>query len=116
MLKAQASGTLQPVPLDVCRICQFVWFDPREFAEVGSFKVHQPRRRTEPVDRPLNQEAKEKLALWQVKQMAERQREEASPDTWQYLPGMLGLPVEVESDGSSWVFISRLKVSPMYLL
>ena len=72
--------------LDVCQKCQFIWFDPAELERIPLTKTPEG----------LPPAAKEKLAMAQVRELV-RQKEESvhSPEIgWQYLAGLLGLPVE----------------------
>jgi membrane associated rhomboid family serine protease len=79
------------VALDVCRACQFVWFDPREFEAMPPAPVP-----VVPVDR-TPQAVKEAVAIMQVQQMARRQAEaEPELDDLRSLPALLGLPVETD--------------------
>lgn len=85
--------------LDVCRRCQFVWFDPHEFESLPP----EPRERVEP-DLPM--ESREKVAMARIKhaeewdrQQMETQIEGPPPDDpWKWIPAMLGMPVEEEVD------------------
>lgn len=85
--------------IDVCVRCQFVWFDRDEFEDLP--KIDQPKT----YEDTLPPEARQKLAVLEVEQMAERARDEAEEDPpdsmWQYMAGFFGLPVEVESQGPS---------------
>ena len=83
-----ATGSLT---LDVCRACQFVWFDPREFEVMPPASL-----KPVPVDR-TPQAVKEAVAIAQVEQMARQQAEE-EPDLtdWRNIPALLGIPVETE--------------------
>ena len=87
----QASGPAPAAPtLDVCRLCQFVWFDPREFAQL-------PPLPPPPAEPELPPEARQALAMVQVELIAERAREAPQPaDEWKIVAGVLGLPVEWE--------------------
>lgn len=82
--------------LDVCRNCQSIWFDPTELE-----RIPLPETKEE-----LPQAAKEKLALMQIRKEEERigqiyrpgGKSVHSPETgWQYLAGLLGLPVELDA-------------------
>jgi len=85
--------------LDLCRPCQFVWFDPREFETIPPV----PPATAKP-ELPL--EAREKMAMAQLKMQEEieKQRglgkisEETPEEPWQWIPGVLGLPVEENVD------------------
>lgn len=82
---------LEALVLDVCRACQFVWFDPREFEAMPSRPVP-----VKPVDR-TPQAAREAIAIMQAGQLAKRQVE-AEPDWGELrnIPTLLGMPVELE--------------------
>lgn len=82
--------------LDVCTVCQFVWFDRNEYAALPGIQK-QPAW-----GENLPQEARERLALLEVEAIREKARdssiEECLPDAWwQWIPGVLGMPV-VEDD------------------
>ena len=79
------------IQLDVCKVCQFVWFDAQEFERM-------------PVAKPLLAEhsklrspASEAVALYEVKRMAEEAEESGPSETWQHVPAIFGLPVECDS-------------------
>lgn len=93
MAEVPSGGEQKPAFLDVCTICQFVWFDRNEYTALPG--------RPEPVDPKtmLPPAAREKLALIEID--AIRQQAEDSnwggnaPDTWwQWIPALLGMPVE----------------------
>ncbi len=83
------------INLDICRSCQFLWFDPHEFEQLPE----KP-----PVSKPETEippKVREQMALLEVHSIAERARESDSDDeqpdeAWKWLPAMLGLPVEHE--------------------
>ena len=79
---------------DVCKICQFVWFDPKEYEAVPSRPGGY-----QPGDTTLPQAAREALALHRVEQIAEQARAaDRSPDeTWKTVPALFGFPVESET-------------------
>lgn len=92
------------VLLDVCSRCQFVWFDAGEYAQLPQIKVARSP------EQDLPPEAREKMALWKVRELEELARAESSTDGpeefWQYIPAFLGMPVEVDPDAHSanaWV-------------
>ena len=79
---------------DVCKICHFVWFDPREYEAVpAASQVQQMNEAT------LPQAARETLALYQVQRIAEQAKDaDPSPDaTWKTIPALFGFPVESET-------------------
>jgi membrane associated rhomboid family serine protease len=77
----------QPLKLDVCKPCAAIWFDPNELEVV-------------PIPTPdgaeLSEKARELLALMKLKSLDEHAATaDATPDeAWQWLPFLLGLPVE----------------------
>jgi membrane associated rhomboid family serine protease len=78
------------IQLDVCRVCQFVWFDAQEFEQMPLAPVIQ----AEP---QLPQAAREALALYQVKRLEESVAETGPPSEWQHVPAIFGMPVECDS-------------------
>lgn len=82
--------------LDVCTICQFIWFDMGEFETLPNIlkETHQV-----PL---LSEEAKEKLGLWELEKLKERERIKNmrggnAAEDWHWIPGILGLPVELDA-------------------
>ena len=68
MAEVDVPAGQQPVLLDVCAGCQFVWFDPREFEQL-------PVQTREPTERErLPEKAREAIAMVQLKREAERAR------------------------------------------
>ena len=82
--------------LDVCKICQFVWFDPQEFEAAPK---PEPTQCT-PEKPALPQAAREAIALAEVQRMGERARaNDTEPDeTWKTIPALFGMPVESDTD------------------
>lgn len=90
-----------PVVLDVCTRCQFVWFDGGEYDAVAlpppAASVHGE----------LSPEARKALARLKVEGQAEIARAkdtsflmddgEGPAASWQTIPGVLGVPVEIEA-------------------
>ena len=69
------------IKVEVCRICEFVWFD------TGETQTLQPRPLPKPKPQVvLPQEAREAIALAKVQQLAEQARgsdfDSAPPDEW----------------------------------
>jgi membrane associated rhomboid family serine protease/Zn-finger nucleic acid-binding protein len=81
--------------LDVCKLCQFVWFDPGELQSMPP-APEDPRKTRE---QALPQEAREAIALYEVKKIGERARDEdPCPDAeWKTVPALFGFPVETDS-------------------
>ena len=94
MAKVQTSTSCSEMTLDVCPSCPAIWFDALEYQAVG----HEPP----PVrmEARMSPEQREKYAILRVQQMAQQEQEAdplAPPDEfWQWLPGLLGLPVELD--------------------
>jgi len=91
-----ASETLK---LDVCRRCEFVWFDVTEYESIPP-PPPKPKDPWHVEEKELPQAAREALAIYKVQQIAEQEREEhPEPDAnWKTVPALLGLPVEMDSD------------------
>jgi membrane associated rhomboid family serine protease len=97
--------------LDVCRRCYIFWFDPKEFERVPVIpQVARPApsialdaagdARKPSSSMPLPAAAVEALAIQRAATETERLKSSgwgtAGPDAWwQWIPGLLGLPVEV---------------------
>ena len=83
--------------VDVCRPCQFAWFDP------GEFEAETDHRRPAAPDPSLAQRdarLREVVAVEQARRLGEITREtDAEPDEgWKRALGYLGLPVELDPD------------------
>ena len=87
------------VRLDVCRSCQFIWFDPDELEQLPA----RPRQASE--EERLPEKVREQMAMRDIELVARKERlddlstmaggGELTPDEpWQWIPGVLGLPVE----------------------
>jgi membrane associated rhomboid family serine protease/Zn-finger nucleic acid-binding protein len=93
MIEVRSAGP-QADLLEVCRPCEFVWFDPQEYEE------SPPAPPAAPVP-ALPQKAREAMALYEVDKIAEQARSEVGdyPDNlWECVPAVFGLPVEIEED------------------
>lgn len=89
MLTVQVNGEA----LDTCKVCQFVWFDPGEFELTPLLPPPKPKVE----EKELPQAAKEMLAMYEVKRLAEEAGPEPADD-WKMIPAVLGLPVERDDD------------------
>ena len=98
MLEVAVSPAEDSLKLDVCKRCQFVWFDPGEL-ESAPPAPPQPRKADECEESRLPQEAREALAIYQAQQIGVQARaEDPSPDaSWKTIPALFGLPVESET-------------------
>ncbi len=82
--------------LDLCTLCQTVWFDAEEYESLPK-KIREVR-----TDERLPPEAREQLAILKIREI--QQRAEAGSDDaewWQWIVGFFGLPVESEASGES---------------
>jgi membrane associated rhomboid family serine protease/Zn-finger nucleic acid-binding protein len=82
------------VTLDVCTSCRTVWFDRTELRHISAA--------ASPPEPALSQKAREAVALNEVNRIrelaAEPQDDAPAPDAvWKYIPGLLGMPVEMEN-------------------
>lgn len=104
-LKGMAEVTLRTPDgyqeLDVCRPCNFVWFDPGEYHALAS-SVRGPspgESLRDAAEAPLRDPraieavARMKLAQHQEAKQAARRTPDAG---WKWLPGLLGMPVEFD--------------------
>lgn len=80
--------------LDLCRSCQLVWFDAGELASLPP-----PPPPPEPPP-PLPPEVRERLAQLKIEKLRSAATE-APAAWWQWLPGVLGLPVELNQSAVS---------------
>ena len=89
----------QKVRLDVCKSCQFIWFDPKELEQLPT----RPQKTSD--EERLPEKVREQMAIRDVELVARKERledlttvaggGELTPDEpWQWIPGVLGLPVE----------------------
>lgn len=85
--------------IDVCRRCQFVWFDAREYAALPELPAEKSFMES------LPQEARERFAMLELQAIQEQSdRDEAGVDeNWKYLIAFFGLPVECQSTRSDTV-------------
>ena len=102
MVEVSVSIAGQALQLDVCKRCEFVWFDPAEYEAIPP-PPPKPKEPGEVDEKDLPQAAREALALYKVQQIAERAQAEADDDpmpdaTWKTVPAIFGLPVEMDSD------------------
>jgi membrane associated rhomboid family serine protease len=84
------------IKLEVCKICEFVWFDK---GETQPLQVRPPPK---PPPVLLPQKAREAIALARVQQLAEQARgpdfDSAPPDEWwKSIAAFLGMPVEFDA-------------------
>lgn len=79
--------------LDACRPCVLVWFDPLEFEAIPEQGVASTNE--------LQMRAAEAIALHKIQQMKEADSGEVPEETWKWLPGLFGMPVEMEGGSLS---------------
>lgn len=86
----------EPLALDVCSLCQYVWFDHEEYS-----RVPKSAEAAEQAERELSPEAKRRLAEIQVEHAKDGgglyPQDDSPPDGfWKFLPAILGMPVEYD--------------------
>ena len=99
MVEVTIAPDAVPFKLDVCKPCEFVWFDPGEM-EAAPPKPPPARLPGEMAEKYLPLEAREAMALYKVQQIAEAAHaEDPSPDEdWKTVPALFGFPVEAETN------------------
>ncbi len=95
MAEVPSHGVVGTQNLDVCTGCQFIWFDPAEYESLPLI----PQELT--WEQRLPPKAREELALLEMESIREKARGgdwgEETPDAWwQWIPGLLGMPIEQE--------------------
>src|SRR5207237_3983382 len=85
------------IRVEVCRICEFVWFDASETQALQARPLPKPKPQV-----VLPQEAREAIALAKVQQLAEQARgsdfDSAPPDEWwKSIAAFFGMPVEFDA-------------------
>ncbi len=90
MLEVTVSAADDPLKLDVCKTCEFVWFDPTEYEASPSI----PLLPKPPAPTPKEVEIHAKLAVEEFRRQVERERDESPDARWKTLPALFGLPVE----------------------
>jgi len=98
MLEVPLGETPELFKLDVCRACQFVWFDPKELEALPV----APAVAEEDKSDALPQEAREAVAILEANRIGEQARgsgfaAEAPAEWWKYLPALLGFPAEYDN-------------------
>jgi membrane associated rhomboid family serine protease/Zn-finger nucleic acid-binding protein len=105
MAEVPASAEGSAPYLDVCTACHFVWFDSSEYDSLPVLP------RDTKGNNSLPQEAREKIAVLELdairQQAKESDWEQNAPDEWwQWIPAVLGMPVEHDSEPvqqSPWI-------------
>jgi membrane associated rhomboid family serine protease len=100
-----------PVPdaafvIDVCTGCGFVWFDAGEFQQM-------PKAPPVEIKKPLPPAVTQRIALCRLEALRREEHEaRKSPDeAWKYIPALLGMPVEFDSEETR-----RMPVATLFLL
>jgi membrane associated rhomboid family serine protease len=99
MAEAVLRAGSDPVTLDVCVRCRFVWFD-REEREKLPARAAPPAAKEE-----LSLEAREKIGLMRLRTHQEKQRSEAGggdlpEEGWMWVPALLGLPLVCDAEAA----------------
>jgi membrane associated rhomboid family serine protease len=94
MLEVAVWTAADAAKLDVCKICEFVWFDPSEFETAPS--LPPPPKKPDPT--PAELEARAKLAIYEARILeAEQKSDEFPAARWKAAVALLALPVEIGS-------------------
>jgi len=85
-----ALDTSSGIKVEVCRICEFVWFD------TGETRPLQVRAPSESPPAPLPQKAREAIALAKVQQLSEQTRgrnfdRPGGDELWKSIAAFLGI-------------------------
>jgi membrane associated rhomboid family serine protease/Zn-finger nucleic acid-binding protein len=98
--------------LNVCKRCEFVWFDANEYESIP------PPPKPKKVYEDLPEAAREELAIYHARQIAEEAKlDNPEPDSnWKIIPAILGLPVEMDSEPLSRTPVATLSVSGLIIL
>ncbi|MBR2426511.1 MAG: rhomboid family intramembrane serine protease [Lentisphaeria bacterium] len=91
LVSVQNPTTKNNVEIDVCTACQFIWFDPGELESIPQ----KTQENVAPAVRNLPPQSTKKYRASEKRPLLDTDNESAEPDSaWQYLPALLGLPVE----------------------
>jgi len=93
MTQVSVSQGHDPLTLDVCKTCEFVWFDPKEFEATP----HVPAQEGAEAALPL--EARKSFAIGQVETFG-RIPDHAPAEWWKLVPAIFGMPVEEDVNGA----------------
>jgi membrane associated rhomboid family serine protease/Zn-finger nucleic acid-binding protein len=91
-----------PLTLDVCQPCNFVWFDGGECAYIPP-PPPAPHILGQIDKSNMTDEQIESLAMVEAQQLAEQERKENPEpyEDWKTIPGLFGLPVELDADAAT---------------
>ena len=97
MAQVESDVAGRPLTLDVCSACPGIWFDPAEFESIPRAPILPAK-----AEKDFAPEAREQLALLRLETVKRQQEAADSGDTtpdqaWHWLPGLLGLPVELDA-------------------
>jgi membrane associated rhomboid family serine protease len=122
MAEVTLPGAWHTLTLDVCGRCALIWFDASEYEALPRAPEPEPV----PVEATMSPEAREQLALYRVQQIGEQARRESFNDgpeqSWQWLPAILGLPVELDAPAVSrrpwatWALVALCVLTTVPLL
>lgn len=86
----------QPLALDLCQRCEFMWFDPAEFESIPPPPLPKTRELGDIDEKTLPEEQRTALALLRIE--LKQAEQEPEPDSeWKAIPAVFGLPVEMDS-------------------
>jgi membrane associated rhomboid family serine protease len=102
-MRSSKLGDADDTRLDVCTHCQMIWFDAGELVRLP--RGEPPGPDGKPQAEKLSPRAAETAAMMQLESMKFKEQELAGaqgpPELWQYLPAMVGLPVECDAPPTS---------------
>lgn len=102
MRAVDCEGPAYRETLDACTLCALFWFDPAELEALpppAPAKALSPAAKRAEEAKELSPSAKRAAGIFESQRMqAEfaRRRAEEPDETWKVLPGLFGLPVEVD--------------------
>ena len=106
------------IKVEVCRICEFVWFDAGETQTLQARPLPKPKPQV-----VLPQKVREIIAIERdVKQLAEQARgpdfDSVAPDErWKWIAAFLGMPVEFDAapqEQRPWAVFRDLSSPPVF--
>jgi membrane associated rhomboid family serine protease len=103
----------QPIALNLCRQCEIVWFDPNEYESIAPAPPKPPAPGEIDIT-TLSPDQREKLAMARLKMLQyERESTDGPQEEWKSLPGLFGLPVELDTVPNARVPIATYIVTAL---
>lgn len=119
MIEVSTPMTPTDLKLDVCTVCQVFWFDPKEYDALAMKSIRLAAQKEH-----LSPEGRQALAMAEIERMRERSDRSAGSsdgpeESWQYIPAVLGMPVEVGMNAvrrvplMTWLLVVAIVVTAM---